>query len=148
MFLWRYFLLQAVGIAGLLAAYFSGWVHDIYVGDSSKISVVILGLFLVGLVVSTKQAISKKKAKLGWLATLADSLVILGLIGTVVGFIKAMTAINPGEIANIETITYILPKILNGAGIALHTTLVGSVLYLWTSINYRTLLTAMQDKHE
>lgn len=76
----------------------------------------------------------------------ANTLILLGLIGTVVGFVIAVSglgdAIAGGD--NAERIKDVLGQIVNGMGIALFTTLVGSVLGgLWLQIHYQMLQNAV-----
>lgn len=69
----------------------------------------------------------------------ASSLVLLGLIGTVVGFIIALSGVNPDHVADVAAIGPMVSKLLEGMGVALYTTLVGSVLNIWLMLNHRLL---------
>lgn len=69
----------------------------------------------------------------------ASSLVLLGLIGTVVGFIIALSGVNPDTVADVASIAPMVSKLLEGMGVALYTTLVGSVLNIWLMLNHRLL---------
>jgi hypothetical protein len=86
---------------------------------------------------------------------LANSLVILGLIGTVIGFIIALAGIDPEAAADVSSIGPMVSTLIDGMSVALHTTLVGSVLNVWLMLNYRLveggtirLLTAMVELGE
>lgn len=68
-------------------------------------------------------------------------LVTLGLIGTVIGFIIALSGVDPAQVGNAESIGPMVATLVDGMGIALYTTLVGSVLGMWTLVNYRMLAT-------
>lgn len=70
---------------------------------------------------------------------IANSLVLLGLIGTVVGFVIALSGINPDSVADVAAIGPMVSKLLEGMGVALYTTLVGSVLNIWLMLNHRIL---------
>ncbi len=70
---------------------------------------------------------------------IANSLVLLGLIGTVLGFIIALTAVDPGSASDVRAIEPMVTRLLQGMSVALYTTLVGAVLNLWLTINYRLL---------
>ena len=70
---------------------------------------------------------------------IAGSLVLLGLIGTVVGFIIALSGIDPERAADVTAITPMISTLVAGMSTALYTTLVGSVLNVWLMINYHVL---------
>jgi len=70
----------------------------------------------------------------------ANSLVMLGLIGTVVGFIIALSGIDPAMVSNISMIGGMVSTMISGLGTAMYTTLVGSVLNLWLLANYHILM--------
>lgn len=70
---------------------------------------------------------------------LASSLVLLGLIGTVVGFIIALSGVQPEQASDVKAITPMVSTLIAGMSTALYTTLVGSVLNVWLMINYQLL---------
>jgi hypothetical protein len=85
----------------------------------------------------------------------ANSLVILGLIGTVVGFIIALSGVDPQTAAEASSIGPMVSALIDGMSVALHTTLVGAVLNVWLMLNYRLveggtvrLLTAIVERGE
>ena len=69
----------------------------------------------------------------------AGSLVILGLIGTVLGFIIALSGVVPERVADVQAITPMISTLISGMSTALFTTLVGAVLNIWLMINYHIL---------
>ncbi len=69
----------------------------------------------------------------------ANSLVFLGLVGTVIGFIVALSGVDPETISSAEAVGPMVAKLIQGMSIALYTTLVGAVLYLWLIVNHRML---------
>lgn len=69
----------------------------------------------------------------------ANSLVLLGLIGTVVGFIIALSGVDPAAAGQIEAIAPMVSELIHGMSVALYTTLVGAVLHLWLKVNYLIL---------
>lgn len=70
---------------------------------------------------------------------IASMLVFLGLIGTVIGFIIALSGVRPEAISNADSVATMVATLIQGMSIALYTTLVGSVLYLWLIVNHRML---------
>ena len=63
----------------------------------------------------------------------------LGLIGTVIGFIIALSAVDADAAADVSSIGPMVSTLITGMSIALHTTLVGAILNIWLMINYRLL---------
>ena len=69
----------------------------------------------------------------------ANSLVLLGLIGTVLGFVIALSAVDPDVASDVGKVAPMVAKLVQGMSVALYTTLVGAVLHLWLSANYHIL---------
>ncbi len=72
---------------------------------------------------------------------IGNALVMLGLIGTVVGFVEALKGVDPAQVSDAGAIGGMVGSMIHGMGIALYTTLVGSVLSLWLTANYQLLAT-------
>ena len=70
---------------------------------------------------------------------LASSLVMLGLIGTVLGFIIALSGVGPETVGDVSGVQAMVAQLISGMSVALYTTLCGSVLGLWLTVNYRLL---------
>lgn len=70
---------------------------------------------------------------------IAGSLVVLGLIGTVVGFIIALSGVDAEQAADIKSIAPMVSTLIEGMSTALYTTLVGAVLNIWLMINHQLL---------
>ncbi len=70
---------------------------------------------------------------------LANSLVLLGLIGTILGFVLALGAVDPEAAGDVAAVGPMISGLIEGLGVALYTTLVGSVLNIWLMLNYRIL---------
>ena len=69
----------------------------------------------------------------------ANSLVLLGLIGTVVGFIMALSGVDPEAAGEVRAIPAMVANLIQGMSVALYTTLVGAVLNLWLMADYHVL---------
>lgn len=69
----------------------------------------------------------------------ANSLVLLGLIGTVLGFIIALSGVDPERAGDVRSVAPMVSELIRGMSVALYTTLVGSVLNLWLMVNFRVL---------
>lgn len=70
---------------------------------------------------------------------IANSLVILGLIGTVLGFVIALGGVDPQAASDVSAVGPMISKLIEGMSVALHTTLVGAVLNVWLMMDYRML---------
>jgi hypothetical protein len=69
----------------------------------------------------------------------ANTLVLLGLIGTVLGFIIALSGVDPERVADVEAIAPMVSKLISGMSTALYTTLVGAILNVWLTANHQLL---------
>ena len=70
---------------------------------------------------------------------LANGLVFLGLIGTVIGFIIALSGVDPETAAQFDSVANTVATLISGMSVALYTTLVGAILYVWLIVNHRIL---------
>lgn len=75
----------------------------------------------------------------------ADSLVFLGLVGTVIGFIVALSGVDPQTSAQVDEVASMVATLVSGMSIALYTTLVGAVLHVWLMVNHRLLATGTSN---
>ncbi len=69
----------------------------------------------------------------------ASALVMLGLIGTVVGFIMALSGVGPKTVGDVAGVQAMVAQLVSGMSVALYTTLCGAVLGLWLTVNNRLL---------
>lgn len=72
---------------------------------------------------------------------IANMLVFLGLIGTVIGFIIALSGVNAEAVSQADSVATMVSTLIQGMSVALYTTLLGAVLNVWLNINYRILST-------
>ncbi len=70
---------------------------------------------------------------------MASTLVLLGLIGTIVGFVIALSGVNQAAVTDASAIGPMVATLLHGMAMALFKTLVGSVLNVWLMVDYRLL---------
>lgn len=80
-------------------------------------------------------------AKIAAVRHVAASLVLLGLIGTVLGFIIALSGVSAESATSLADTAAMVTQLISGMSIALYTTLEGAVLNLWLTVNYRILAT-------
>ncbi len=90
-----------------------------------------------GLLASALQA--RISARIVVVRQVANSLVLLGLIGTVIGFIIALSGVDPESVADVDKIAPMVGELIRGMSVALYTTLVGSIFSLWLTVNHHIL---------
>jgi len=78
-------------------------------------------------------------SRIGSVLHIANSLVLLGLVGTVIGFIIALSGVDPQAAGSVDAIAPMVSELIHGMSVALYTTLVGAVLHLWLKVNYLML---------
>jgi hypothetical protein len=163
----RFALANAFALALLAAAWAVGYINMVLVADTSHLSVAIAGVFVLGWLFACRAAVlisqdlnrvrrrddefpceptdNLKERLAGRIAVVrhtANTLVLLGLIGTVIGFIVALSGVKPGQAGDASAIGPMVSTLIHGMSIALYTTLVGSVFALWLTVLHRILATA------
>ena len=84
---------------------------------------------------------SRLYSRISVIRTISDNLVILGLIGTVIGFIIALGGVDADSVANVDAIAPMISALIEGMSVALVTTLVGAVFHVWLTMCYQILAT-------
>lgn len=178
----RFVLTNLTALALLIAFEAQGWISAVIMGDETRLTLVILGVFFIGLASAgwkiwdlsraLNAAENPKTAKIEWIARyveqatrkdagargiagsvlrmqlanrigsvkhVANSLVLLGLIGTVIGFIIALSGVNAESAADASAIAPMVGDLIRGMSVALFTTLAGAALNLWLMINFHML---------
>ncbi len=80
-------------------------------------------------------------ARIAVVRHVANSLVFLGLIGTVIGFIIALSGVHPEAVTELDNVAPMVSTLIRGMSVALYTTLIGAVFSIWLMVNYRLLAT-------
>ena len=97
------------------------------------------------LLANTLQA--KIYLRIKFISYIANLLILLGLIGTVIGFIIAVGGLGDSLAGgqNLARVQTVLGQIVNGMGVALFTTLLGSIFGgIWLQLHYEILSTAVE----
>ena len=133
---------------GAIAYHFS-FFHHLYREDTTRIGFIILGILILTTMWLGKRTYSLKKnwqgpdeaikcLSPGWF--IAESCLVLGLIGTVTGFILMLgTAFTELDVTNITSVQNALVKMSLGMSTALYTTLVGLISSLIIKIQLVTI---------
>ena len=84
---------------------------------------------------------SRLYSRISVVRLIANNLIILGLIGTVIGFIIALGGIDAERMADVASVAPMVSTLIQGMSVALYTTLVGAVLHVWLMMCYQVLAT-------
>ena len=87
----------------------------------------------------------KLSSKINYIKFMANTLVILGLIGTVIGFIIALSGVDGSVSTNPEEVSKMVSTLIQGMSVALYTTLVGSICSVWLNICYQIMSTGANN---
>jgi hypothetical protein len=129
----RWWLIYCLSIVSLIVAYYLGFVNELLNKDVTYLSFVIIGIYLISSLYIGYTSYRKDKGKsttrglqLGYY--IFDLLPILGLVGTVIGFIFMFgdSFINI-DTSNTQTVKDALIGMAVGISTALYTTLVGMI---------------------
>ena len=143
-----WFLVCTQGALGTVAYHFN-FFHHLYREDITRIGFIILGILILTTLWLGKNVYSLKskwagvddaidKLSSGWF--IAESCLVLGLIGTVTGFILMLgTAFTELDVTNITSVQNALVKMSLGMSTALYTTLVGLISSLIIKIQLVTI---------
>lgn len=169
-FLYRFTAINIFGIAFLGAAFFQGWVSQIYSGDTSHVTIIIAFTFLCAMAVSLMKAISLNKLwnwlddKNEWfiekiknstmealglrLASsidiinhLAIVLLLMGISGTMIGIIMALKSTEAFATSDQANMVVAILLLFKGVYVKFYASLVGIVFHGWILTNYYMLKT-------
>ena len=135
----RWWFLFCTQIALGTIAYHFNFFHHLYREDITRIGFFILGILILTTLWLGKKIYSQSKDfSAGWF--IAESCLVLGLIGTVTGFILMLgTAFTELDVTNIVSVQNALVKMSLGMSTALYTTLVGLISSLAIKIQLVTI---------
>ncbi len=157
---YRLLILNFLGLAALSWAWNGGFVGMVFAADSSGICYAIAVLFALGMASvfhrslkvshalnDIKQSSGRYRSKVNGakfsakgdhIGDIAQWLAMLGLIGTIVGFIMALHGLDTDALDPEK----LIGQLIEGMGVAFYTTLAGSGAGLWLELNNRILRTA------
>ncbi|MXZ81382.1 MAG: MotA/TolQ/ExbB proton channel family protein [Gammaproteobacteria bacterium] len=82
---------------------------------------------------------SRLYSRISVVRLIANNLVIFGLIGTVIGFVIALGAVDSAKVSDAASVAPMVSTLIQGMSVALYTTLVGAVLHVWLMMCYQIL---------
>jgi hypothetical protein len=162
--IYRFVLVNALFFALTAALWWNGYVEPVFQTDLSRVTFAIAALFAIGwlgtareIVIASRQLNVAKSgpqpareaerdkdlAKVEWLASVSEWLVALGLVGTVIGFIIALSSVDQSALLQSSGAQSAVATLMAGMRTALNTTVLGASLALWHEVNQRMLRTAL-----
>ena len=162
---YRATLVNVAFIAVAIALAVEGHVTWLFQNDASYISYAITALFVVGWGWSAKEILvassdlnhsdangprpaaladaDKDLGKIAWLSDISEYLVQLGFLGTLVGFVIALSGIDQDTVTTADGAQTAVAALMSGMSTAIGTTIIGASLALWHGCNMRLLQTAL-----
>lgn len=129
----KWWLIFCISLLGAYIAYYFGFMQRIWEADQTKLSFAIMGLYILASLNLGFNTFRQSKGKnvsssinVGWF--LSESMLALGMIGTVAGFILMLGgSFAEIDTSNQETLKKALSAMALGMSTALYTTLVGLI---------------------
>jgi hypothetical protein len=162
----RFGVVNLIALVLLGAAWLKGWLTSLVISDTTHLVAAIAGVFVVGFVLCARTALqisgelNQVRARnrrpssrvASYLASIAGrdgqsrailaSTLKLKLASRIapirhVANSLVITGVDPEAAADVSSIGPMVSTLIDGMSVALHTTLVGSVLNVWLMLNYR-----------
>ena len=118
--------------------YSYGWFEKLYDADQTKISFIIIAIFLASTIASgflSYRSTPNSHAVSNYVWFASETMVTLGLIGTVAGFLLMLnSAFDNLDVSNVENVQKVISNMALGMSTALCTTLAGLVGSVLTKI--------------
>lgn len=130
----RWWLFFCLSILVATVSYYFGFFHELYENDATKLSFVIISVYILSSMYVGKLTLDQRNKKnytsglnVSWFTS--EALLSLGMIGTVAGFILMLgDSFDTIDTTNPESLKEALSSMALGMSTALYTTLVGLVL--------------------
>ncbi|PWC45818.1 MotA/TolQ/ExbB proton channel family protein [Azospirillum sp. TSO22-1] len=146
----------------------NGWLDRLLEGEIALASGILFGVFAIGLFLTAYRvwkvgeeldrlkrgdgrvaSIESERAleirlftRLSHIQHIANSLGLLGLVGTAWGFSLFAANITPDQVGNASAAGALVSMIARGIGVAIYATMLGGILCLWTTCNLQMLRSA------
>lgn len=163
--IYRFAIVNALLGAFAAALWWNGYLTPVFETDQSRVTIAIAALFVIGWVGAARETViasrqlnwakagragpaceserDKDLAKVEWLFSVPEWLVGLGLLGTVIGFIMALSGVDQSTLVQATGAQSAVAALMQGMRVALNTTVLGASLALWHELNVRMLRTAL-----
>ena len=115
-----------------------GWFNKLYEADQKKISFIIIIIFIAASIAAgflSFKSVNNYKTLSNYIWFASETMVTLGLIGTVAGFLLMLSsAFDNLDVSNVENVQKVISNMALGMSTALCTTLAGLVGSVLTKI--------------
>jgi hypothetical protein len=115
-----------------------GWFNKLYEADQTKISFIIIIIFIAASIAAgflSFKSVNNYKTLSNYIWFASETMVTLGLIGTVAGFLLMLSsAFDNLDVSNVENVQKVISNMALGMSTALCTTLAGLVGSVLTKI--------------
>lgn len=164
----KFLVFNGTAFAALGGAWLAGWVDQVIKADGSGMGFVVAGTFATGLALSgwrlwkiagemdrlkdghgrvrrfaSERALELKLfAKISPIRHIANSIMLMGLIGTVLGLIHGLQGVKGATIGDASAAAQVIGGLIGGMGTALTLSLLALVFSLWLNSNFQLLRTA------
>ena len=164
----KFIVMNAVGVAGLAVAWMNGWADMLLAEGRTGILVILFATFAVGSALSgwrlwkiateidllkqgrgkvaritSERALELKLfARISHIRHIANAIMMMGLMGTVLGLIHALLSIKGTSIGDAAAASTVIGGLIAGMGTALYMSLAALILSLWLNCNFQLLRTA------
>lgn len=152
MFFWRWFLFFIIQCFGSYYLYINGFLTMLLAYDITMLGITLLGLYtlaslLIGKITwNTQRGYSNynRIESTDQLWFFSDATMTVGMIGTVIGFLFALSSFDSIDFSNISDLQRMMPELAYGLRTALSTTLIGLV----TSVLTKAQLVNLEQARE
>ena len=138
---WKLVMANFAGLAAFAVAVRHGLLEAMLRNDSTYLSVLIMFVgfmtLLYALVLASREKIDP--VGLEWIYTWSTVMALLGLMGTVIGFILALQDVDHTAMTSAQSAGRMVATMIGGLGVALWTTAVGLAGALWAFMNFKLL---------
>jgi len=146
----KWWIQTVVVMFGAVMASHLGWWEALWYADQTKISMVIIAVYLFatiscGIIAKRKDTkFLDRQGEYVWFS--CDAMLTLGMIGTVAGFIMLFgDAFTNIDVENTENLQAVIVDMAVGIGTALTTTLMGLIGYLLTKLQIQVIESSWED---
>ena len=164
----KFIVMNGVGVAGLALAWINGWADMLLAEGRTGILVILFATFAVGTAlagwrlwkiatemdllkqgrgkvarITSERALELKLfARISHVRHIANAIMMMGLMGTVLGLIHALLSIKGTSIGDASAASAVIGGLIAGMGTALYMSLAALILSLWLNCNFQLLRTA------
>lgn len=148
---WRLAIVNMAGLSALVVAIRHGFLEAMLKNDPTYLSVGIMIVCFFTLMYAMWLASHGTRRSLGeevwdsrmsgieWIYTWSTVMALMGLMGTVIGFILALQEVDQTAMTSAQSAGRMVATMIGGLGVALWTTLVGLAGAMWAFMNYKLL---------